>query len=119
MGAMEQPKKPVGGAFGQFVAEKRPEFLKQCAGQKASAVSTLAGAEWKELTEAQKAPYQIKYEAAKKKFDEDMAAFLAAGGEKTKGVAGLRKEKRKAKEGKVAKDPNRPKKPAGGAFGCF
>ena len=26
--ALEQPKKPVGGAFGQFLAEKRPEFAK-------------------------------------------------------------------------------------------
>merc|ERR1712232_1380972 len=50
---------------------------------------------------------------------EDMAAFLAAGGVKTKGAAALRTEKRKAKEAKPAKDPNKPKKPAGGAYGCF
>jgi len=124
--ALEQPKKPVGGAYGSFLAEKRPEFTKQCAGQKASAISTLAGTSWKALTDAQKAPYEKKYLAAKEKFDKDMAAFLAGGGEKVKGAAALRNEKRKAKEdpgaaGKKAKkdDPNRPKRPAGGAFGCF
>merc|ERR1719311_1537628 len=50
-----------------------------------------------------------------------MAAFLAAGGEKTKGTVALRSEKRKAKEGglKKKKDPNAPKKPVGGAYGVF
>merc|ERR1712224_644010 len=52
-------------------------------------------------------------------FDKDMASFLAAGGEKTKGVTALRTEKRKAREGKKKKDPNAPKKPAGGAYGVF
>merc|ERR1712187_792964 len=67
----------------------------------------------------QKKPYQEKYEAAKAKFEKDMAAFLEAGGEKQKGAAALRAEKRKAKEGKKQKDPNAPKKPAGGAYGQF
>jgi len=70
-------------------------------------------------SEAEKKPYQEKYEAAKAKFDTDMAAFLAAGGEKAKGAAALRTEKRKEKAGKKAKDPNMPKKPAGGAYGVF
>merc|ERR1712204_41135 len=48
-----------------------------------------------------------------------MAAFLAAGGVKEKGAAALRSEKRKAKEGKKKKDPNAPKRPAGGGYGCF
>merc|ERR1712232_1200510 len=74
---------------------------------------------WKKLSDAEKAAYQTKYEAAKKKFDADMAAFLAAGGEKAKGLKAARNEKRKKKEGKKEKDPNKPKKPAGGAYGCF
>merc|ERR1711957_488877 len=64
--------------------------------------------------------------AAKEKYEKDMAAFLGAGGEKAKGAAAFRNEKRKAKEdrgagSKQAKkdDPTRPKRPAGGAFGCF
>lgn len=64
------------------------------------------------------------YEEAKAKFDADMSAFLEAGGVKSKGVTALRAEKRKAKEGggdakRAKKDPNAPKRPAGGAFGCF
>merc|ERR1712151_580665 len=51
-----------------------------------------------------------------------MAAFLAAGGEKAKGVRALRSEKKNEKDGKKAKkakDPNRPKKPAGGGYGRY
>merc|ERR1712060_238756 len=114
-----QPKQPVGGAYGIFLSEKRPEYTKACAGQKASAISTMAGAEWKKLTEAQKAPYAKKYEAAKAQYDKEMEAFLAAGGVKEKGLAALRTEKRKAKDGKKKKDPNAPKRPAGGAFGVW
>jgi len=122
MAALEQPKKPTGGAYGQFLAEKRADFAKKCAGQAVTAVSKMAGAEFKKLTEAQKKPYQQKYEAAKEKFDKDMKAFLDAGGEKQKGATALRAEKRKAKEDggkKAAKDPNAPKKPAGGGYGQF
>merc|ERR1712204_153776 len=68
---------------------------------------------------AERAPYQKAFEVAKKKYEVDMEAFLAAGGVKQKGAAALRTEKRKAKEGKKVKDPNAPKKPVGGAYGCF
>jgi len=124
--ALVQPKKPVGGAYGCFLAAKRPEFTKACAGKKASAISTLAGESWKKLTEAEKAPYQKEYEAVKSKFDTDMAAFLNAGGEKAKGARALAAEKRKGQDDPKAKakrarkeDPNRPKKPTGGGYGCF
>ena len=119
--APEQPKKPVGGAYGVFSNDKRAEFQKACAGQQGSAVSKMAGAEWKKLTDAQKAPYQKRYEDNKAKFDKDMAAFLAAGGEKQKGARALRSEKAKEKEGggKKKKDANAPKKPAGGAYGQY
>merc|ERR1711865_1366323 len=36
-----------------------------------------------------------------------------------KGAMALRSEKRKAKDGKKKKDPNAPKKPAGGGYGCY
>merc|ERR550537_1805769 len=70
------------------------------------------------MPDAQKAPYQKKYEEAKEQFDKNMKAFLDAGGEKTKGAAALRSEKRKAK-GAKKKDPNAPKKPTGGGHGVF
>merc|ERR1719291_1211076 len=118
--APEQPKKPAGGAFGRFLAEKRSHFMKLCEGKPISEVTKLGGAEWKKLSDKQKAPYQKQFEDAQKKYTADMEAFLAAGGVKQKGAAALRAEKRKAKETKMqSKDPNAPKKPAGGAYGCY
>jgi len=114
-----QPKKPVGGAYGSFLAEKRPEYTAACQGQQASAISKMAGEAWQKLSEVEKAPYQQKYEAAKAKYDEDLKIFLEAGGEKSKGALALRTEKKVAKEAKRAKDPNQPKKPAGGGYGVF
>jgi len=117
--ALEQPKKPVGGGYGIFLAEKRPEFQKACVGKPISAVTQMAGQAWKKLSDAAKAPYLKKADEAKTKFDSDMKAFVAAGGEVKKGVSALRTEKRKAKEGKKTKDPNAPKKPSGGGYGQF
>jgi len=117
--ALEQPKKPVGGGYGVFLAEKRPDFQKACAGKPISAVTQMAGEAWGKMTDAQKAPYMKKYEGAKVQFDKDMKAFIAQGGEVTKGVRALRSEKRKAKDGKKKKDPNAPKKPSGGGYGVF
>jgi hypothetical protein len=119
--ALEQPKKPAGGAFGAFMNEKRSDFLKQCPGKPACEAVKLGSSAWRELSDAKKRPYQKAFEEAKAKYEKDMAAFLEAGGVKTKGTAGLRTERRKEKEGKSKKntDPNRPKKPAGGAFGCY
>jgi len=120
--ALEQPKKPVGGAYGIFLTENRAEFAKKCVGQPVSAVTKLVGEAWKKLSDSEKKPYEDKYATAKSKFETDMAAFLAAGGEKAKGAAAMRSDKKKEKEGKKskkAKDPNMPKKPAGGGYGRF
>jgi hypothetical protein len=117
--ALQQPKKPVGGGYGFFIAEKRPEFQKACAGKPPTAAMQMAGEAWKKMSEKQKAPYMKKYEDAKVQFDKDLEAFLAKGGEITKGAAALRAEKRKAKAGKKKKDPNAPKKPVGGAYGVY
>jgi hypothetical protein len=119
--SLEQPKRPVGGAYGIFLTEKRPEYTKACEGQKAVAISAMAGKAWKELSDTEKKPYEEKYIIAKAKFEKDMEAFLEAGGEKSKGAAAMRTEKRNAKEGKKAKtsDPNKPKAPAGGGYGVF
>jgi len=121
MSGLEQPKQPAGGGFGRFVAEKRAEFQAKCAGQPVSAVSKMAGQAWGALSEAQKQPYKEKFVEAQTKYKADMETFLAAGGVKQKGAGALRTEKRKAKEGKLKKqkDPNAPKRPAGGAYGCF
>ena len=109
--ALEQPKKPAGGAYGQFMIQKRAEFTKQLQGKPVSEVAKLGGSIWKAMSEADKAPYLKKFEDAKAKYEKDFAAFIAAGGVKTKGITALRAEKRKARL--------KPKKPAGGAYGCF
>lgn len=115
--AGEQPKKVTGGAFGRFLSEKRPEFLRACSGQPATAVVKLASERFKTLSEAEKAVYQKKYEQAVQQYNKDMEAFLAAGGEKKAGKRKADNDDKRAK--KRNKDPEAPKKPAGGAFGCF
>ena len=111
--AGEQPKKPAGGAYGVWLAEHRAELQKEVGpGKPASEVAKLAGARFKEVSAEEKAVYQKKFEEAKAKYEADMKAFLEAGGEK-KGI------KRKADKVTKKKDPAAPKKPAGGAFGCF
>ena len=114
MASATQPKRPAGGAYGQFMNEKRAEFQKELAGQRASEVAKLGGERWKKLSEAEKAVYQQKYDAVKEKYQKDLEAFEAAGGVKEK-IA------RKGKDGKIkkAKDPDAPKRPAGGAYGVF
>jgi len=118
--ALTQPKKPAGGAYGMFLGERRAEFMKACQGQPITAVSKIASEKWKALGEKEKEPYQKRYESAKVQFEKDMAAFLASGGQKSKGITALRSEKRKAREAKLKKkDPNAPKKPAGGGYGVY
>eukprot|EP00927_Polykrikos_kofoidii_P001374 TRINITY_DN10500_c0_g1_i1.p1 TRINITY_DN10500_c0_g1~~TRINITY_DN10500_c0_g1_i1.p1 ORF type:complete len:331 (+),score=60.69 TRINITY_DN10500_c0_g1_i1:83-1075(+) len=114
-----QPKPPVGGGYGQFLAQNRAEFTKACKGGRASAVSVMAGAMWKSLTPEQKAPHQLQFEKAKAIFEKDMAAFVAAGGTKALGRHALKTQKRKAMEDARRMVPIRPKKPTCGAFGIF
>jgi hypothetical protein len=113
--ALEQPKKPIGGAYGQFMNENRAAFAKECEGKPITEVAKLGGARFKELSAEEKAKYQKKFEDAHTKYKTDMEAFLQAGGEKAQ-------PKRKSKDGKAKKqkkDPEAPKRPAGGAFGCY
>jgi len=111
--AGEQPKRVTGGAYGQYLKENRAALMKEVSGQPAVAATKLAGTRFKALSEVAKAKYQKMYEAAKQKYEKDLAAFLAAGG-----TVSARKSK-KDKEGKKTRDANKPKMPAGGAFGCF
>merc|ERR1712061_838153 len=69
------PKKPAGGAYGQFLAEKRPEFMKKCAGQPATAVSKMAGEAWKKLSDAQKKPYEKKYAEVFAEYQKALAEY--------------------------------------------
>jgi len=97
------------------MAEKRVDLQKECAGKPVTAVSKLGAERWQALGEAEKAVYQKQYEEAKAKYEEDMKAFLEAGGEKK----GAKKNGKADGPAKRKKDAEAPKRPAGGAFGCF
>lgn len=114
---LEQPKKPTGGGYGMFMKAKRPQFAELCKGKPVTEVTKMGGEEWKKLSDSDKAPYVKQYEAAKVKYEKDMAAFIAAGGEK-KPPKSKKKSATETKE-KKKKDPNAPKKPTGGAFGVW
>jgi len=121
MSGTEQPKKVTGGAFGRYLNEHRPALTKELAGKRATEVVKLASMRFKALSETEKAAYQKKYEEAAAQYEKDMAAFLAGGGEK-KAVERKRKsdgDDSSPKKQKKEKDPDAPKKPVGGAFGCF
>ncbi|CAK9081247.1 FACT complex subunit SSRP1 (Facilitates chromatin transcription complex subunit SSRP1) (Structure-specific recognition protein 1) [Durusdinium trenchii] len=111
--ALVEPKKVAGGAFGQFLAEKRSELQKELQGKPVTEITKLASAKFKALSEEERAIYQEKYLTAKAKYEADLKAFEEAGGEKKQ-----RKAKGK-KDGKKTKDPDAPKRPGGGAYGCF
>jgi len=110
-------KRAAGGAFGQFLNANR-KSLSEKAGQDGlkgvAAVSKAASQAWKELSDADKVPYEAK-------FKEAQAAYEAY--KKSDGfVAPVKKEKnnKKGKDGKKQKkDPEAPKKAVGGAYGIF
>lgn len=113
--------------------ERRAEF--QQPGRRAPEVSRLGAAAWKALSGAERIPYQKAFDTAQAKFKADMAAFIADGGVKKKGMVALRNARRRRMaaggpmEGDLieveqaphvtAKGLRQPKKPTGGAFGMF
>ena len=109
--AAVQPKKPAGGAYGQFMAANRAKFQEELKGQKASEVSKLGAKRWKEVSEAEKEKFQKKYLEVKAQYEKDMATFTTAGGVK----ASKKRKGDDAGEGKRGKrgknDGNKPKKP--------
>lgn len=120
--AAEQPKRITGGAFGRFLSEQRATLTAECKGKPATAVVKLASERFKALNTLGKAKYETQYAQAKATYEKDLAAFLAGGGEvkslKRKGVdPDDKKQAKKLK--KLNKDPNAPKKAAGGGFGCY
>ena len=121
-----EPKKPTRGAFGRFVEENMQDLQKESKGQRGG-FAKLAAMKFKALGDEERSDYEGKYQAAKIEYEEQMKAFLEAGGERKKGkeVKEVKKgkEEKEGKEGKgrsrasgrVQKDPQAPKQPAGGA----
>merc|ERR1719230_1570173 len=100
------PKKPAGGAYGQYLAEKRPEFIEKCKGKPITEVSKMAGAAWKKLTDAQKAPYEAKYAKAKAAYEKAMASYKPPAGEEAED------EEEEAEEEEEEEEKAKPKKKA-------
>ncbi|CAE8613082.1 unnamed protein product [Polarella glacialis] len=108
--ALEQPKKSQTSYF-LWLSANREELAKQAGSKAGAVVSKFAGLKWKELSASAKAPYEKKAVDEKAKYDKAMESFTSQGG--------VRVRSTKVKAEKKVKDPNRPKKPVGGAYGIF
>lgn len=108
--ALEQPKKAPTAYF-LWLSDNREAIQKEIGSKKAPDVSKAAGLKWKALSDVVKAPFEKKAAAEKIKYDSALQAFTDQGG--------VRKRSTKGKGEKKEKDPNKPKKPAGGAYGVF
>merc|ERR1711920_613516 len=69
------PKKPVGGAFGCFLAAHREEFQKACPGDKIAGVAKLAGEKWKKLADSEKEKYTKEYESKVATYQDAMKSY--------------------------------------------
>merc|ERR1719161_2263037 len=70
------PKKPVGGAYGVFLAENRAKIVASLpAGHKITDVTKAAGEQWKALSEAQKKPYNDKYLKKQEEYQAALAEY--------------------------------------------
>jgi len=110
----EQPKQPMKSYF-LYLEEHKAEFVKKAGGNYKQGISQAAQA-WKSLDAKDKLPFETKYKQLKEQYEKDMAAFLEAGGVKKGKV--FKKDKALAKR-KRKQDANAPKRPCGGAYGCW
>jgi len=79
--ASGKPSKPVGGAYGRYLAHHRDEIQKSLpAGSKCTAVSKAAGERWKALSAKDKEKYEAEYNEMKAKYDKELAAWKEANG---------------------------------------
>ena len=77
----EQPKRPAGGGYGQYLAEKR-EAIKAALPKdhKIMDVTKKAGELWRALTEAEKEKYIALFKKAREEYRDLLVKFTAAGG---------------------------------------
>jgi hypothetical protein len=79
--ASGKPTKPVGGAYGRYLAHHRDEIQKSLpAGSKVTAVSKAAGERWKALGAKEKEKYEAEYSLMKAKYDKELAVWKEANG---------------------------------------
>ena len=120
MAALEEPKKPANAYF-TYINDNRAKFTKELGSSAFGPIAKLAGERWKTLPAKEKAAYEAQAAEKKVEYDKALVAFKAAGGE----VGKKRKEKQDAKAKTAAKrakkerDADKPKRPAGGAYGVY
>ena len=73
----DAPKKPVGGAYGCYMAANKAKFAEECKGKPVTAVAKMASEKWKSLSEEDRKPFEEEYKEKKTSFDADMAALTA------------------------------------------
>eukprot|EP01128_Nolandella_sp_AFSM9_P011228 TRINITY_DN794_c0_g1_i3.p1 TRINITY_DN794_c0_g1~~TRINITY_DN794_c0_g1_i3.p1 ORF type:complete len:213 (+),score=88.36 TRINITY_DN794_c0_g1_i3:553-1191(+) len=95
----KDPNKPKRATTGYmfFMSETRPKILAENPGYGIAEVAKRAGALWNALTDAQKAPYNAKYQKDKLRYEEEMKTYVPDPAYQT--VSKKRK-----------KDPNAPKR---------
>lgn len=99
----EAPKRPAGGAYGVFLAEKRDEIKKGLpADHKITDVAKAAGEAWKKLSEAQRKPFEEQYAAKSEAYKKEMEAYKQKKGEAAEAEPAEEAPKKKASPKKRA-----------------
>lgn len=120
MAALEEPKKPASAYF-LYVNATRKAVQEELKTTDFGPVTKAQADRWKALGAGEKAKYEKQAADAKVKYEEELKAYTEAGGV----VGQKRKEKKDAKKAKADKalkkeaNADRPKKPAGGAYGVW
>merc|ERR1712113_1185103 len=98
MAPAEEPKKPMSAYF-LYIQSNREAVQKELGVKDFGPVTKTLSSRWKTLGASEMSKYTKMATDAKAKYDEELAAFEAAGGVK----GAKRKEKKEEKEAKAAK----------------
>ncbi|KNC82835.1 hypothetical protein SARC_04882 [Sphaeroforma arctica JP610] len=105
---LAKPKKP-GSAYTLFVVERRPNYILENPDVKNTDVFKGLGAEWKELSDAEKQAYSDRIPGLNAQYEEDMKYYV----EHRSAAQAAKDDAPKVKRGvskKAKKDPNMPKR---------
>lgn len=85
----DRPKKPVGGAYGIFLAEKREEISKTLpADHKMTDIAKTAGERWRGLSDAAKKPYEEQYAVKAEAYKKALEEYKQRSGKDEEGESG-------------------------------
>ena len=74
------PKRPVGGAFGCFLAKQRPRLISECkggGGRLIPNVTKRAKAEWDQLSKEEQQVYEEEYQQKKEEYQQKKEEMVA------------------------------------------